>query len=150
MGLFSRAPKNIPDDWSVKEVTGLANWMRHQEPYPSLREVMESAVSNSNLVNEDVNKVSALASLYTMWKNVGSHMFVSGGSKAGAEGLSKLFERTDFTEDMLFRYFSHQGATGVAVFNTLVEHTQEQFPEFLVEQINEGKHAPQLGGKDRV
>ena len=153
MGIFGRKATPSGPDWSTAPVPGDPQWKRHELPRPDTHQAIESAILQAGVDDSDVDRVECLVRLWHMISGVAQITFkVAGyGGEAAASGLAKLSERSDFSEDMLWNYFSHQGALGVAVQHRVVEMFQSgDAVTVLAEMIRDGDCRHNLGGSDRV
>lgn len=137
-------------DWTVEPITGVPQWQRHESPRPDLLAVTADAIRMSGHDPRDVNKVDCVAKLSNLIKGVGAH-YLRTGNAAAADGMEQLTTRADFSIDLLWDYFSHHGALGVAAQQKVVEHfTNGDAAGILAGMIRDGECGFGFAGGDRI
>lgn len=138
-------------NWAVDPITGDPQWKRHEAPRPDLMVTVEQAIEISGVDPREVNKVTCLAKATGVITGMGSHYLRQAGQVAAAEGLLQVVKRPDATTDMLWDYFSHHGAAGVAAQRRIVEHlTSGEAAAVLADVVRRGDCGFGFGGTNRI
>lgn len=136
-------------DWAVDPIPP-SQWARHAAAYPSSIAVVDEAVQASGLQPAEIDRVEAVAGVWKLIVEVGQKLLASDPGAVSA--LETVWGRSDLTDDLLWNFFTHHGAQGIAARNHLIEsvfHSGEALG-VLVQLMREGSFRHAVGGSDRI
>lgn len=150
MGFFKN-PFALGVDWATDPIPGDREWQRHESPRPDSLLAVEEAVRLSGVSGDEVDRVDCLVRVWAVLSGLGQHLFEAGGDPKAARGLGLVASRPDFSEELLWNYFSHHGALGVAVQKKVAEaFASGQVARILAEVVREGECRVAVVGHDRI
>jgi hypothetical protein len=109
-------------DWATDAIASDPIWLAlpRQTP-PDLSAVATRAIEESGRSPETVDTSGVVAAIYKVFTAQLLAYFKSSGIVDTQGDLDKIFARSDFTQDMLWAYLTHQGAPGWAAYELLSE-----------------------------
>jgi hypothetical protein len=142
---FGRSSEPRTPDWARDPIPP-SPWARHATPFPDSLAVVDEAVRISGLDPAQVDRPAAVRSVWRLVVGVGKNLLDA--DPAAAQALDVVWARADLSDDLLWNFFTHQGARGIAARNHLIASVfaTGQAVDVVVEQLREG--AFRLPGRD--
>lgn len=149
MGFFSRLVSG--PDWARDPIPGDPQWLRLESPRPDLQQVVHDAIAQSGVDPAEIDLVECFACMLRLIVGEAAFTLESGGHRGASEAFDLIMQRDDYTDDMLWNYFSHQGAPGIAAQRRVAEtFSSGQATEVLARIISEGGCRIEIHGRDRI
>ncbi len=148
MGWLSK--KEAPGrDWTSGPI-GPGEWAQHALPHPDSLALVDQAVVASGVDPAVVDRIDALCRVWNLIITLGADALQR--DPAAQSGLQQVGSRPDLSDELIWDYFTHQGAIGIAARNHLIEtYVQSgQVVEVIAQLLREGQMQTGLQGKDRV
>lgn len=150
MGLFSKL-FGTRIDWSTDPIPGDPQWRPLEAPRPDSLATAREAVRRSGVDPADVDLVECLIRVWNLIIGLADQYFRSSGQAAVAEAMGVVSTRSDLSDELLWNFFSHHQATGVAVQRQIAGvFASGQAAEAVASLIREGECRIALGGRDRI
>lgn len=149
MGWLGKKAAPAARDWSAGPVER-GEWASHALPYPDSLALVEQAISRSGADPSTVDKVDGVVRVWNLVITLGSHALQR--DPAAQAGLHQVGSRADLTDELLWNYFTHHGAIGIAAQHHVIETYVDsgQIVEVLAQLMADGEMRLDLGGHDRV
>lgn len=108
-----------PSDWS-RDPLPPTRWAGAAEPAPATAALVRAAVAESGADPAAVDKELAARYARQLIIHSAHDLFRQTGNCSGARALLLVSLRVDLGDEMLWNFFTHQDANGVAVRNHLI------------------------------
>lgn len=149
MAAFFNRPTTT--DWATAPIPGVPQWQRHEAARPDTLATVAEAIRRSGVDPREIDRVECIVRVWNVVSGLGENYLRAGGAAEAAAGFPVVARRADFSEDMLWNYFSHHAAVGVAAQQRVVEMFETgQVADALAQAIADGQCRVELGGKDRI
>lgn len=136
-------------DWSVGPI-GPGEWAQHALPHPDSMAMVQQSIVMSGVDPAGVDRVDALCRVWNILLKIGDDLLQR--DPVAQNGLRQVGSRPDLSDELIWDYFTHQGAIGIAARNHLIETYVQtgQLVEVLAQLLQDGQMSIGLEGRERI
>lgn len=126
-------------DWAVGPIEPNARWAKRADPQADLDAIVAAGIALSGHAPEGVDRANVDLGIFRIVRYHATFMSNGMGLRGVDRDIDAIFHRADFCWQMLWDYFPHREAEGVAIHDRLMlELGREDIPEVIAAGITGG------------